>query len=214
VSLSPFFVLTLNAMLQENRAYLAVFGLTGLAAMGMNALFERAARRSRRLAWGVGAATGLLIAACGIGVIRQNTVWHDDWSLWSDVIRKNPESTDAHLGLGTLYQSEKRFDLAVREYQAVLSMKSGDYRARGNMAQIFLSEGRYDAAIAEYRRVLVLVPRDIGARYRLGLSYQGAGRWREAAGEFQKVLQMDPQNAAARYRLQQTEATAGKVSRR
>jgi hypothetical protein len=41
-----------------------------------------------------------------LSTYARNNIWKDDFSLWMDVLRKNPESAREHHNLGIAYKSK------------------------------------------------------------------------------------------------------------
>jgi hypothetical protein len=201
VVLSPLVLMPLNAMLQENRAYLAMVGVVGLAAVGLVGIWDKVKPWGLMYRQGVWAAVAVLFVIYSGLTIQRNGVWQDDVTLWSDALRKNPFSSEAHLALGTAYHQQKKLDRAVREYQEALVIKPEDFRARGNLAQVYRQQGLYDQAIVEYLNVVRLMPEDPDAHYGLGLSYQQAGYPGLAMKEYQKTLAIRPSHNGALHRM-------------
>jgi protein O-mannosyl-transferase len=54
----------------------------------------------------------LLLAACGWGTYQRNAVWHDDMTLWKDVVRKSPGNPRGHLSYGSAFLSRGDFTAA------------------------------------------------------------------------------------------------------
>jgi tetratricopeptide (TPR) repeat protein len=211
IVLAPVVIIPLNAMLQENRAYLAGVGIISLAAVSLDGLLNWSRRKAPVLLKTVWTGILVLVLICAMLTIQRNIIWQDDISLWTDAVLKNPGSNEAHLGMGAAYHERKNLDLAVKEYQDALIIKPEDYRAIGNLAHIYRQQGRYDLAIAAYRRVIRLVPGDSKAHYGLGLTYELAGQLGLAVQEYQKALALDPANERALFRLENIHAPSGKL---
>jgi len=62
----------------------------------------------------------MAIGVYSVGTIVRNNVWKNDFNLWSDTIRKSPDSEMIHNNLGIAYASKGQLDAAITEYQAAL----------------------------------------------------------------------------------------------
>lgn len=200
VTLSPLMVIPLNAMLQENRAYLAAVGVLGLMAIVVEAANRRARHHPWLLRGGWVGFTIILLIYAGL-TFERNAVWQSDVTLWSDAVLKNPHSAQSHMGLGGAYQDNKELDRAIREYQTAIRLKPEEYKPRGNLAQIYRQQGRYDEAVAEYRIVLRLVPGDAEAHYGLGRTYHLAGKLDRALQSYAASLAINPRHENAIFRM-------------
>lgn len=54
--------------------------------------------------------------------LQRNHVWKDDYSLWSDTVKKSPDSAIAHNNLGGEYEKKGLLDDALREYETAISL--------------------------------------------------------------------------------------------
>ena len=106
-------------------------------------------------------------AVYAFATITRNNVWKDDFSLWSDAVKKSPDSVMVHYNLGVEYVSQKQLDRAISEFQTVLRMNPDNADARNNLGLAYAHQGQLDRAIEEFQTVLRLNPDDYGARQRL-----------------------------------------------
>jgi tetratricopeptide (TPR) repeat protein len=143
-----------------------------------------------------------------VGTITRNNVWHDDFNLWSDTVKKSPDSAQAHHNLGFAYASQGQWDRAIAEYQTALRLYPDYVKAHHNLGFAYASQGQWDRAIAEYQTTLQLKPDDADAHYLLGGAYASQGQWDRAIAEYQTTLRLKPDDYRARQRLN------GIVSRR
>jgi len=106
--------------------------------------------------------TMVFIVIVGIlvfGTVSRNNVWKDATSLWSDTVRKSPDSAIAHYNLGVAYASGGRIDEAIREYESALDINPFQ------SANLFLALGlaydqrnRSEEALEMYRLALSVEP--------------------------------------------------------
>jgi tetratricopeptide (TPR) repeat protein len=87
---------------------------------------------SRARGWLAAAAAALLLG-WGLLTARQIRVWHDTLSLWSHVVRLDPESVGARNNLGAALAEGGRLEEAVLQFQLVLQMDPRHDGARRNL---------------------------------------------------------------------------------
>ena len=136
-----------------------------------------------------------------VTTINRNNVWKNDFSLWTDTVKKSPDSEIAHYNLGVIYASQDQLDKAIAEYQTALQLKPDYAKAHNNLGFAYASKGIVDMSIAEYRTALRLNPDFAEAHNNLGIAYSSQGQWDKAIVEFQTALLLKPDYAEAPFNL-------------
>jgi tetratricopeptide (TPR) repeat protein len=143
-----------------------------------------------------------------VGTITRNNVWKDTFSLWSDTVKKSPDSSMAHGYMGAAYQLQGQLDYAIAEYQTSLRLDPYQVFVYNNLGLIYRSLGQLDKAIAEYQTAILLMPDDYKAHRNLGVAYESQGQLDKAIAEYQTALRLRPDDYKARQLLN------GLISRR
>jgi tetratricopeptide (TPR) repeat protein len=133
-----------------------------------------------------------IVALYTAGTIDRNTVWKDNFNLWSDTVKKSPESADAHNNLGNVSTSKGQLDRAIAEFQMALRLKPDFTEAHDNLGNAYKSKGQLDKAIAEYQTAIRLEPDDADAHNNLGAAYISTSQLDMAIGEYQMALRLKP----------------------
>ena len=81
-----------------------------------------------------------------------------------------------HNDLGVVYENQRQFDLAAREYRKALRRDSRFFRARVNLGNLDAAAGRWDDAERAYRRALRDAPGDADALNNLAVALLRRGR--------------------------------------
>lgn len=210
VSLSMIVIYPLNAILQENRLYLAVVGLIGLTALGGNYLWEWGRRRS--VSWGHAMLAGITLLGVFYGglTIQRNTVWLDDISLWTDAAAKNPTSLVSIDNLGVAYGRASQWELAILQYQRSLLLHPNNPIALFNLGFAYNEQGNRKEAEERFKQAIQMSPQFFMAQYNLGVLYERQGRWAEAIEAFRAVAQSVPRYGRNRQRLADALFAAGR----
>jgi len=106
----------------------------------------------------------LIIGLYSMIAIERNAVWKDSYSLWSDTVRKMPNSSRAHYNCGFFYSQQGNIDKAIREYNVALKLKPDHHKAAQNLALLYFDNGLYSEASKVYEEILIMFPNDRFAR--------------------------------------------------
>ena len=112
------------------------------------------------------------------------------------VLNLAPQNSQAHYLLALVYSSQKKYDLASKEYEHILNIGSkndpNNLEIYIYLAQLYFSQEKYPQAIEQFNRILEIQPDNVSANYFLGSSYLETGKRAQARKLFQKVLSLDP----------------------
>ncbi len=133
--------------------------------------------------------------------ITRNNVWQDNFNLWSDTVKKSPDSEIAHHNLGLAYRSKGQLDKAIEEYLTALWLNPKNARVHNNLGAAYASQGQLDRAIAEYQIALRLKPDDAKAHNNLGVAYRSQGQLDRAIAEYLTALRLSPDYTDAHNNL-------------
>jgi tetratricopeptide (TPR) repeat protein len=64
----------------------------------------------------------LIIVSLGV-IVRRNTVWRDDMTLYTRTLQTNPDAAVIRSNLGALYFDTRQYDRALKEWQLALQQK-------------------------------------------------------------------------------------------
>jgi protein O-mannosyl-transferase len=148
-----------------------------------------------------------------VGTINRNSVWQNNINLWSDTVRKSPDSLGAHNDLGTAYVSQGQLDRAIAEYQKALRLNPDYVDAHYNLGFAYALQGQLDRAITEYQATLRLRPNYADAHNNLGRAYALQGQLDRAIVEFQTAVWLKPDHLRAHYNLGLAYALQGQLDR-
>ena len=157
-------------------------------------LFVALRRRAGELA--IGAAALVLVVLADL-TWRQAEVWHDSTSLWTQVLRVEPDSPLAHNNMGNVLLLERQLNDAVGHYRRALAAAPGYAEARNNLGVALARQGNFSDAIAQYQRALATNPAYAEAHANWGIALDAMGNPAESIAHFQRALALDPGNVDA-----------------
>ncbi|MEX2264894.1 MAG: tetratricopeptide repeat protein [Bryobacteraceae bacterium] len=113
---------------------------------------------------------------------------------------RNPSRLDLRLGLANLAVRGVRYDVAVNEYNAILSTVK-DPRAQGQiylrLGETYRRSGDTDAGIAALEKAKALLPGNAAVFLNLAMMLDTAGRRDEARQSYEQALRLDSDNPIA-----------------
>nr|MDA8084761.1 hypothetical protein [Nitrospiraceae bacterium] len=88
---------------------------------------------------------------CSVLTRERSGVWKNDFTLWSDVVQKSPDSAIAHNNLGNAYQRRGDAPSAIREYEAAVTINAGYVDAQNSLLELKRRElkSRSDNALSQ-----------------------------------------------------------------
>lgn len=177
----------------ERYVYLSSAGL----AIGLGAVFENLLSLRPALRRIATAGFSIVLVAFSIATIQRNAVWRNDLTLWTDTVRKSPNSWAAHSYLGYAMFTNGDVDGAIGEYRKAIGMRPDFADAHLNLGVALAVIGRHDAAVEAYLQALRLGPRSALTHGNLSISLSALGLKEQALREANQAIALDRQCANA-----------------
>ncbi len=182
VCLVPTFVIPLNVLVSEQRVYLAAVGVV-FAILGTIWLCEN---RNKLLVPGL-----VLLGVWSVSSIQRNSVWTDEYTLWSDAVDKGPDMFRAQSNLGLAQINRGEPMAAVKTLRHALALNPRYGKTWSNLGLALEATGDLTGAESAFRMAAGLDPYLAGARNNLGSLMSGQGKLDEALEELRKALKID-----------------------
>lgn len=103
-------------------------------------------------------ALSALLLLYAAGSFKRSFVWKNDFTLWSDAVKKSPYSTNVHYNLAWAAQKGGDQLLAIKHYKEAIRLEPSYADAHYNLAVIYSSQFMLDDAIAELIEALKVDP--------------------------------------------------------
>jgi tetratricopeptide (TPR) repeat protein len=122
---------------------------------------------------------------------QRNLVWKDEFSLWSDVVKKSPDKARPHNQLGVVLTDNGKYDEAIAEITHAISINPHPkrYVAIGNA---YIEKGLLDLALAQYYKALSLKPDFFEVYVNIGNVYVKKGLIDQAIAEYKEAVTLQP----------------------
>jgi Flp pilus assembly protein TadD len=180
----PTFVVPLNVLVSEHRLYLASVGVL-LAIAGTVWLCGRR-DRARLLVPALG-----LLALWSLLSAQRNTVWSDEYRLWSDAAGRAPGSFRVQSNLGLAQLNRGQSALAVETLRRAVSLNPRYGKTWSNIGLALEERGDVGGAEAAFRKALELQPHLAGMHNNLGSLLVTRGAFEEGVEVLQRATEID-----------------------
>lgn len=124
--------------------------------------------------------------------LQRNFVWSDEYSLWSDTLKKAPSNARAHYGMGTAYAYQGRLGEAIREFKESIRLAPLYPDPFNALGLAYYKKKMVEDAALQYKKALEIDSSHRDARYNLALLYQEQGMMDEPITEYNEILQRHP----------------------
>jgi tetratricopeptide (TPR) repeat protein len=141
-------------------------------------------------------------------VIR-NITWRSELNLWSDTVKKSPDSAMAHYNLGIVLYNKGSIDPAITELKEAVKILPSYTDAHYNLGAVYQNTGRFSEAAQEYITVLQLSPGSADVYYNLGLIYTQSGLLDQALSALQEAVKIKADYPEARHQLERVRQLKG-----
>jgi protein O-mannosyl-transferase len=183
-----------DAIIADRYTYIPYLGLFFIAAHLLAGLLEKPSLKTPVIS---GIAIYFVIL-CGLTFSRTRD-WRDSETLWTDVIRKYPETALAYSNRGVVKLNSNRAAEALEDFNKALKYNPRYVEAFNNRGNALGKMQLYDQEIEAYTQALRIAPGYTTARFNRGLAYANANRHDLALKDYEEVQKQDPLNPKLYY---------------
>lgn len=137
--------------------------------------------------------------------IKQNSVWTDDWQLWTSIQQNFPTACLANKELGRICIDKKMYSQAITYFEQAKETCPDSLPVHESLGFLYLDNGDFTRAEAEVLRLIELAPNSFiltSAYLNLGFIYKSKGDKTQAIKAYESVLALDPNSKSAKEELQ------------
>lgn len=150
---------------------------------------------------------------------KRNKVWHNEYTLWADSVKKSPRNPMVRYNLGVATAEQGRFEEAISEFNEVLKNNPDNSRAKESIEWVnglikkkdvnralkkgiaSAEKGDFEEAKKEFKSVIAIEPGLVEPHFDLGMVCYDSGDCKCAIAEFNTVLAIDPKHEKAKEYL-------------
>ncbi len=196
-------------LVADHLQYVPMVGIVTLLAAGGAMLYQRAPASLRPALVG---AVILIIGSLSWMTWARAEAHHDEGSLWSDTLQKNPDTWQGNNHYGAWLYGHNQQSAAKPYFEKALRLKPENPEVHNNVGLAWATQGNLDLAIPEYRRATEIKPDNVPIRTNLANAlaskarelterkdFEGAAPFMaEAISQFKECVNLAPQDAALR----------------
>lgn len=127
-------------------------------------------------------------------VLKDND-WLKAEKKYSDVLQRDPENFDAHMGIGRTYVGNKQYDKAIAEFQYAAKLRPNSSVPLAALGDYYKESGDDGKAEEEFLNALETEPRHELPYFRLIELYERNGKRAEMMETYEKLLPIEPAGA-------------------
>jgi tetratricopeptide (TPR) repeat protein len=142
-----------------------------------------------------------LLAGYSFMTLRQNTIWENSYTLWSDAVEKYPDSNPANALMGVVYMELGMDEKAVPYLEKAVQLLPYDYLSRNNLGIVYGRLGESKKAFDELMTAIRLKPEDDTIKINLSVFYLRQGDYQNAIEMLTYLLSKTPNDPNLHSRL-------------
>ncbi|HEX7229204.1 MAG TPA: tetratricopeptide repeat protein, partial [Candidatus Binatia bacterium] len=191
----------------DRYTYLSFLSWAILAGGGLLSFTRSASQRRNKLTAYLTAT--MIVTVLSVLTWNQTLVWRDTGTLWSHVLKLNPDSSIAHYNLARFLASRGERERAITHYRKAISIRPNDAEAHNNLGLLLALNGQTEESLRELEAAVQSDPGYAKAFFNLGRVYARSGELDKAVENYQQAIRLNPNEAEIRLGLGNTLARQG-----
>jgi len=191
----------------DRYTYLSFLSWAILAGGGLLSVTGSASQPRNKLTAYLTAA--MIVTVFSVLTWKQTLIWRDTGTLWSHVLKLNPDSSIAHYNLARFLAPRGERRMAMTHYRKALSIRPNDAEAHNNLGLLLALNGQTGESLKELEAAVQSDPGYAKAFFNLGRVYALSGELDKAVENYQQAIRLNPNEAEIRLGLGNTLARQG-----
>jgi protein O-mannosyl-transferase len=186
------------SMVSERYAYVPSIGLFFIIGIAFSRLAEKQETGSAR--WPYQLSTVMIVVFVALFVLlstRQNSVWKDGITLFTQVIERFPGQSHSYLARGVAKMDANDYAGALEDYSSAIGYDARNAEAYSNRSAIEYMLKRYELSFKDCSKAITLKPDYAEAHNNCGLALLGQGNYRESLNYFFRATALNPRQYGA-----------------
>lgn len=145
----------------------------------------------------------LITIMFSLTTFTRNTIWKNDYTLWSDTINKTPQNIRVRNNIGNAYYergsseySNNDYNAAIQYLNSAIAINPSDTRSYNLRGVIYHLKGENDKAINNYNMAMAFNPNDAVFYNNRGLAYHSKGEYEKALRDYDMAISIMPNDPA------------------
>jgi tetratricopeptide (TPR) repeat protein len=142
-----------------------------------------------------------LLGGYSFMTIQQNKIWENSYTLWSDAVKKYPESNTANALMGVVYMDLGMDEKAIEYLEKAVQIFPIDYESRNNLGIVYGKLDKPEKALKELMTAISLKPENDTAQINLSVFYQRQKEYKKSEEILKYLISKNPQDVRLYFRL-------------
>lgn len=126
--------------------------------------------------------------------LKQIQNWKDPLILWTEVVKKYPNSPEARDNRAYAYYALKDYERSAEDYQKSINLNPNAWNSRANIGAVLSELKQYETAIIHLNKALELKPGDELSHYNRAIALQNTGKYAEALKDIDEAVKQNAEN--------------------
>lgn len=179
--------------LADRFTYMPYFGLFFIAAWYFQWLLKHRPAWKLPILGGVGA----YLLLFGLMTWKQNDVWQNGETLWTQAIKVNDKNSNVWNFRGNYYRENGQLELALSDYGQAIRMNSRDAKLYNSRGKAFFNLARYGEALNDYNQAVTLESDNAEFFSNRGAALGALKRYDEALADLAHSIELDNETEGA-----------------
>ncbi len=188
-----------NTVVADRFMYLPSLGFCLAFGVLYHSLYERLKKAGRFYGWLCLFLAAVFFLILSLRLTYQVAVWRNNITLWSNVLKYNPNNPIALANRAAAYTDEERYDLAIQDWNNAIKLVPKNAIAYYARAEIFEKTKDFQNALLNLNQAQMLDSADANINFLRGKIYQTLGDTNSALKEYSVAIEKDPSLDRAFY---------------
>ena len=205
-------IIPISTLIADRYVFIASFSYALVAGILFDRLYAVGSLRFSESFFKLLAVTLFLFLLVGYSLmtIRQNRIWQNSYTLWTDAVEKHPNSNAANALMGVVYMDLGMEEEAAKYLEKAVQVLPYDYLSRNNLGIVYGKLRQPEKALKELLTAIWLKPEDESIKINLAVFYQRQEQYTKAEEVLNYLLSKYPNRAQLHFRLGMIYKDAGR----
>jgi tetratricopeptide (TPR) repeat protein len=204
VTLFPYLnIVPISTLLADRYLFIPSFSFCFLLGIGFDKLYRLVHRRFSEGFFKLFSVVIFLFLLGGYSFMtfQQNKIWENSYTLWSDAVRKYPQSNEANALMGVVYMDLGMNEKATEYLERAVDILPIDYESRNNLGIVYGRLNMPEKALNELLMAIALKPENDLIKINLSVFYQRQKEYKRSEEILKHLISKNPKNAQLYFRL-------------
>lgn len=180
-----------QGFIADRFTYMPYFGLFLIYAV----LFEKLIEKFQKQRVLLNSVLVIYLLLISIQTINQIKIWQNSETLWTDVIKKQPNNALAYNNMAYYYSQQNQPEKALVNYNVAIELQPQKAQAYNNRGKIYFDRSEFEKALNDYNSSLSLEPEYSDALANRGAVYGATKQYEKAIEDLTKAMKIDATNS-------------------